>query len=208
MAGGSEARPRDGGTRDRLLSSALELFSSRGFRATTVGEIEAAAGLTPRAGAFYRHFRSKDEVLHVAVETQASGLDGFAELTELLPLGDLRAELTLVVRWALKFLRAQQPLLRILVRDGDRFPDLLARVHERLIVRGYDQAEGVFGELLRNHGRPDAAARGIAAIALGSLVHYVEDEAVYGAPPAGLGEDEFAAAWVDTWSRVIGGETS
>jgi len=35
-------------------------------------------------------------------------------------------------------------------------------------------------------------------------VHYVEDRALYGAPPADLGEDDFARAWVETWARYLG----
>ena len=49
-------------TRDRLLDAAVELFAERGYTETTVGDIEEAAGLVPRAGAMYKHFASKDEL--------------------------------------------------------------------------------------------------------------------------------------------------
>ena len=45
-------------TRDRLKEAALPLFAERGYAATSIAAIEAAAGLAPRAGAFYRHFPS------------------------------------------------------------------------------------------------------------------------------------------------------
>lgn len=48
-------------TRARLLESALELFSEKGFEATSVAEIAAAAGVTEMT--FYRHFGSKGAVL-------------------------------------------------------------------------------------------------------------------------------------------------
>lgn len=48
-------------TRTRLLESAFELFSEKGFEATSVAEIAAAAGVTEMT--FYRHFGSKDAVL-------------------------------------------------------------------------------------------------------------------------------------------------
>jgi TetR/AcrR family transcriptional repressor of nem operon len=44
-------------TRDRILRSAANLFASRGFAATSIEQVMAAAGLT--RGAFYAHFESK-----------------------------------------------------------------------------------------------------------------------------------------------------
>ena len=46
----------------------MRLFAAQGFRGTTVGEIEAAAGLAPRAGGLYKHFRSKEEVLEAGID--------------------------------------------------------------------------------------------------------------------------------------------
>ena len=50
-------------TRERIVAESLRLFADRGYAATSVAEIEAAAGLSPGAGGLYRHFRSKEEVL-------------------------------------------------------------------------------------------------------------------------------------------------
>ncbi|WP_329001043.1 TetR/AcrR family transcriptional regulator [Kribbella sp. NBC_00709] len=41
-------------TRDRLLTAALELFTERGYDATSVSEIAARAGVTEMT--FFRHF--------------------------------------------------------------------------------------------------------------------------------------------------------
>jgi AcrR family transcriptional regulator len=48
--------------RQRLEQAAIELFSTRGFAATTVPQITARAGLTTRT--FFRHFADKREVLY------------------------------------------------------------------------------------------------------------------------------------------------
>ncbi|MFJ5774665.1 TetR family transcriptional regulator [Streptomyces sp. NPDC093094] len=50
--------------RGRLEQAALELYSERGFDATTVKEIAQRAGLTERT--FFRHFADKREVLFPA----------------------------------------------------------------------------------------------------------------------------------------------
>lgn len=46
---------------ERLQAAAFELFDERGFERTTVAEIAARAGLTPRT--FFNHFTDKAEVL-------------------------------------------------------------------------------------------------------------------------------------------------
>lgn len=56
-----DGRTKTQRTRTRLLESALELFSDKGFEATSVAEIAAAAGVTEMT--FYRHFGSKGAVL-------------------------------------------------------------------------------------------------------------------------------------------------
>ncbi|MGW6521330.1 TetR family transcriptional regulator [Streptomyces sp. NPDC054962] len=45
----------------RELAAAMELFATKGYEATTVDEIAAAAGVARRT--FFRHFRSKEEAI-------------------------------------------------------------------------------------------------------------------------------------------------
>ncbi len=52
--------PRRADARDRLLDAALTILRTRGYAATTVDEICAAAGVTK--GAFFHHFRSKEDL--------------------------------------------------------------------------------------------------------------------------------------------------
>src|SRR5487761_2050203 len=110
----------DGGARVRILDAAMALFAERGFRDTTVGAIEDAAGLAPRSGALYQHFASKEEVARACVERHVSELDRLQDAIEMLPLGDLRAELLLMGRWNLADLAHRQPLYLFLSKDGDR----------------------------------------------------------------------------------------
>ncbi|MEW2298166.1 helix-turn-helix domain-containing protein [Streptomyces sp. NPDC006743] len=50
-----------GGAQERLQEAAIELFTERGYEATTVAEIATRAGLTERT--FYNHFADKRGVL-------------------------------------------------------------------------------------------------------------------------------------------------
>jgi AcrR family transcriptional regulator len=59
------SRPRQR-RRDLILEAAAELFAKRGFAATGIDEIGAAAGIT--GPGVYRHFASKDEILKTLVQ--------------------------------------------------------------------------------------------------------------------------------------------
>src|SRR6201998_4122097 len=50
---------------ERIVKEASRLFRERGFENVSVGEVMKAAGLTH--GAFYAHFRSKEELQAAAV---------------------------------------------------------------------------------------------------------------------------------------------
>jgi len=56
---------RGNSTRRRLLAAAVELFATKGFEATTMKDLAAAAGV--RAPAIYNHFSSKEAILAAAI---------------------------------------------------------------------------------------------------------------------------------------------
>jgi TetR/AcrR family transcriptional repressor of nem operon len=70
--------PRDGtATRERILDEAQRLVLERGFAATTVDAVLAAAGTSK--GAFFHHFASKDQLGHALVERYARADLAFQE---------------------------------------------------------------------------------------------------------------------------------
>lgn len=186
-------------TRQRIVKEAIRLFAERGYRGTTVGEIEAAAGLAPRSGGLYKHFRSKEEVLQAAIERHVSEIEAVRSAMELMPLGDLRSELTLVARWTLHELEEEQELMRVIQKDGDQFPELVTEVHERIVNRGHQEARKLIARLVEQSGASVRNADALAAVALSSPVAYRIEERMFGVPPGGVGEDDFIEAWVDLW---------
>jgi AcrR family transcriptional regulator len=189
-------------TRERIVAEAIRLFAERGFRGTTVGEIESAAGLQPRSGGLYKHFASKEELLEAAIERHVSEIEAVRPALEVMPLGDLRAELTLVARWTLAELGAEQQLVKIIQKEGDRFPGLAAQFRERIVERGYEEATKLIGRVMAEAGVEDPNPRALAAIALGSLVNYRIEQTMFGVPPAGIGEEELIETWVELWMMV------
>jgi AcrR family transcriptional regulator len=189
-------------TRDRIVTEAIRLFAERGFRGTTVGEIERAAGLVPRSGGLYKHFRSKEEVLEAAIERHVSELEEMRPVLDMLPLGDLRAELTLIARWALHELGAEQPLMRVVQKDGDRFPELVAQVKERIIDPGHREASRLIGRMMTGLDAEPRDAEAIGSVALGSLVAFRIEETMFGSAGGDVSEERLIEAWVEVWVTV------
>src|SRR3954462_5007786 len=55
-----------GETRAALLAAAEQVFAERGYRSASVDAVVAAAGLSK--GAFYWHFKSKDDLLFALLD--------------------------------------------------------------------------------------------------------------------------------------------
>lgn len=177
-------------TRERIIDEAMYLFSQHGYAATSVAKIEAAAGLSPGAGGLYHHFASKEAVLAAGIERQLARLDALREIRRVLtPLGDLKAELTLIARYILAELDSEAELLRILASETRNRPELLTSAVDQLVNSSFDGFAAWIGE---RSGRvlPAEEARAIATLGLGSLLStrllrdvlaipsHVEDEAL------------------------------
>ncbi len=194
--------PDDRTTQERLVSAGMRLFAERGFRGTTVGDIEAAAGLSPRSGALYKHFASKRALLEAALERHVRELESMEGVIDLLPLGDLRSELTLLVRWLLMELSRQRDVCRVLEKEGDQFPELLTLFRERVIQRGYRQAAELTRRWVKDAGEDGVDADGLAAVMVGAVVNFRTMAWGYGAPPLDLDEERFTRAWVEACMRL------
>lgn len=57
-------------TKDKILKHALKLFSSKGYKATTVRDISGAIGI--KQSALYNHFKNKDEILETLISNLTS----------------------------------------------------------------------------------------------------------------------------------------
>lgn len=177
----------------------MELFAQKGFRATTVGEIEAAAGLVPRRGALYKHFADKQTLLTAALEQHVGDVAVLTDTMDDLPVGEPRSELTLLCRWLLDELTAQRPVTRLLEKEGNQFPELVTQMCDEVIQVGYRQAAAYARQRLPGAADPEA----LAAIAVGSVVNYRRMQWTFGAPPLEIEEDRFINAWIDTFVRLV-----
>ena len=184
-------------TRERIIDAALALFAEQGYRGTSVGEIEAAAGLVPRSGALYKHFPSKEALLERAFAERMSAIDEFNERLELAPLGDLRAELTLVAHWGLAEMRRERALLRVVMKDGDRMPTLAASFQESIVRRGLTLTETALRRYAEERGFEIADPTALAQVVCCSLVGFNVQQALFG-DDSTVDVERFIGAWVDS----------
>lgn len=181
------AAATDASPRDRILRAAMRCFAANGYAATTIADIEAAAGFSPRAGGTYRHFRSKEAILAAALEDEIAASEQVASSVPQAPPG---AQLQHLASAALRALDGQRDLMRVLFRDLDRFPELFADTADRLIQARYREmaisiaALGAFVD-----------ADAVAAVLLGALVNFKIIQAFTGTTPAGVSDERMAAAW-------------
>jgi len=184
-------------TRERLLREGLRLFASRGFDGTTVGDIEAAAGLKPRRGGLYRHFPSKLALLEAAVARHnATARRAAFEFTRL-PVEDPRELALLVGRWMLADLDAQRAMTHVLEREGNR----LQTVRDEFRV-GSDAGFQAAAALVRKWAA-DGDAEVVGVVLLGALVNFRRSAWTLGLAPLELDDERFLVGFADVFSKLV-----
>ncbi|MEZ0053692.1 AcrR family transcriptional regulator [Mycobacterium sp. MAA66] len=130
-------------TRERLVTEAMKLFSDKGFEATSVSQIEAAAGLSAGSGALYRHFKSKDALLSAGIDRQLDRRSAMADIRALFAgLGDLHSELTVLGRYLLTVIDQESELLQIAARTPAGLSERLDTAYAALVDGLCDELNG------------------------------------------------------------------
>jgi AcrR family transcriptional regulator len=199
------AAPARSPAAQRIVDAAMDLFAERGYAATTVAEIERAAGLTPRASGMYRHFASKQAVLEAGLADQVDAMATLHAVDEsALDDLDLREWLTLLGGVGIERMAEQRALIRLLYRDLDPFPALVESLTEGLVRAGYrDFAARLRVRQRAGDVRADLDVDAVAAVAIGSVVNRGVLMAMLGEPPAGVEDERFLATWVDAVARMV-----
>lgn len=157
-------------TRERLLRAAAAVFARLGYQKASIGDITAEAGLS--SGSIYGHFGSKAELFVATLRTHSA-----REIERLLGGGDAIDVAALITDRgsALDRPRAAEGSLVVEAIVAAKHDPKVAE----LLLDAFGRRERAFAELLRGaqaSGQidasvaPDAAARLILVIALGSLL--------------------------------------
>jgi AcrR family transcriptional regulator len=189
-------------TRERIIDAAMRLFGERGYRGTSVAEIESAAGLAPGAGGLYHHFHSKEELLTAGIERHLQRLGALRDIRRLLTgLGDLRSELTVTARYALAEFDREGELLQILATESRARPQLVQSAVDQLIDATYSE----FAAWVRDQAgdrMPAQQARAVATIGLGALLSS-RLLTVLGMTSVAVDDQILVPVWVDMMIGLI-----
>jgi TetR/AcrR family transcriptional regulator, fatty acid metabolism regulator protein len=130
-----------------ILEAAVRVFAQRGFHTCRVGDIAEEAGVAH--GLLYHYFRSKDEVLECIFKETWSDILAAARMVEETD-EPARERLSGIAKIMLRAWRRDPDLVRVVVREVARSPELQRRVSdvhaafaavERIIVRGQESGE-------------------------------------------------------------------
>lgn len=191
-------------TRERIVAEALRLFAEQGYASTSVAAIEEAAGLSPRSGALYTHFQSKEKVLAAAVEAAIELAEtGFA-LAPMFPLGDLRAELVLVARGSLLLMTNWRNLIRVMMKESEQFPAVMTQARDRLFTPSYEYLAGWLAERAAQEKLPERDFEAMATVWLGAIENYWVMTHIYQHGPFGMTDERFVGEWVDSLLTALG----
>ena len=194
-------RSNNGGDKRRLiLDAAVRVFAAKGYHTCRVGDIAEDAGIAH--GLLYHYFSSKEEVLETIFrENWTELLDVFAriEASDEPPVEQLGA----IAKTLLRAWRDRPDLVRVMVREVARSPQLQGQVDEiragflviqRVIERG--QADGSF--------RPEIDARLASWVFYGGLEELLTGWVLGQLPD---GDDEVARAERTVIDLLCGGLT-
>ncbi|MFC7450433.1 TetR/AcrR family transcriptional regulator [Rhodococcus daqingensis] len=179
-------------TRERLMDAALRLFAAQGVAATTVTAIEDAAGLAAGRGGFYRHFRSKDDILDAGLDRELARLRAIRPVRLPAPDGaDGPTGLTSRILDDLGYLREARTLIALLLRERDSTPALVQRVGGVLVEAG---AAGGALDLAELAGIGDAAddPEAAAVVSMCATIGYFLTTDFFQEMPAHVGPERFA----------------
>ncbi|MGH3725833.1 MAG: TetR/AcrR family transcriptional regulator [Mycobacterium sp.] len=189
-------------TRDRLVTEAMRLFGEQGYKATSVAQIEKAAGLTPGSGGLYHHFKSKEALLDAGIDRQLDRRRAMQDIRSLfVGLGDLRNELTMLGRYVLAVLEEESQLFQLAASVPAGRPERLTNALAAL----FDSVYTELAEWIRGWA-PSAApeeATAIAVLGVNALMGKRVANGLLASTGVATSDEDFVAEWTSTLAARI-----
>lgn len=189
-------------TKERLVTEAMRLFGQQGYRATSVNQIEKAAGLVPGCGALYNHFKTKQELLSAVIDRQLDRRRAMHDISALFAgRGDLRTELSLLCRYLINVLEQEREFLQVAARtpaeESPRLTDAYAALVDGLYSELGDWITGCAPTL------NPAEAKRIAALGIDALLGRRTSRIIFHANHIDTNDEHYIIDWTDMIANWI-----
>jgi AcrR family transcriptional regulator len=188
-------------SKQALSEIALDLFARKGFRETSIGDIEDAAGLKRRAGGFYRHFKSKDAVLFEGLEAMAAEMVAEVRREDVLQRPDVRAELIFIATSLLDHAAQFRVLRLLLLREAHKVPELEDVMQSANLKLARQDIVPWTEHALKRAGK-DEDATSFSLLVFGPVLTYLisldRDR-----PAFGLDQDVMLESWASYWAGQL-----
>jgi AcrR family transcriptional regulator len=177
----------------RILEAATELFLKDGYGATSIDSILEVSGGSKAT--LYSYFPTKDDLFRAVIDdvlaaAQEPSLDTAADpRTSLIEFSVQRLEVL--------FSAKHHALLRLIIAERERFPDLAKMYYDRAPLRSRSMLTAYFVELERRQVLDAGSAEEAAEFLIGMMVHWWVMEALL------LGNSPSSEAIRDRATRVV-----
>lgn len=159
-----------------IREAAAALFLEKGYQATSVDEIAAAARVSKQT--IYTHFASKEALFADLVMANADRVEEFIGTIgpTLAEAGSIESGLRRIARRYLSFVARPDALRlrRLVIGEAGRFPKLASEYYDRVPARAYIALAAAFrglqGRGLSRIDDPQLAAQHFAWLTLGSTL--------------------------------------
>ena len=138
-------------TREKILESALTLFSQKGYRAATMRDIAAVVGV--RQGAIYNHFKNKEAILETLLNDlmESALVNLFAEFET---PGVHRKGKSILARIAttfklISFDPQNEALFRLMMQELFRNPKIRELYHEHYYQQNVKKLSALFFQMMQ-----------------------------------------------------------
>lgn len=187
-------------TRSKLIDAALSLFSDRGYAGVSIGAIEAAAGLAPRAGGFYRHFESKESLLLAIAKERIIEQSDELGFDDVFPLHNTQAELLVIARAYLQANKRQKKYRR-LIQDVRNQPEI-AKFEQRANRELFAQLRDWVASKPAASNLKKPALSAFTMTVFGGILFYTAKK-FDGISIPGLSDETLTENWAEYWARVL-----
>lgn len=164
-------------TRERILETALRLFSGKGYLGATTKEISAESGIAEVT--LFRHFPSKESLFKEVLATYTF-LPALKEIMPSVAVMPYEKALAEIARRFLETLRLRRDLIKIMHSECHLYPEKIKSLQQVFLAEMMDTLAGFFASRRKNGDLKNFDELLAARLFLGMFYQYFITREVFG----------------------------